>query len=458
MSKELKWNAHLDSESGLLEITMPYCNDGEEEKVFRFVYELTCGGEKAAAFEKEVLALPKHQDDVHIFISVLRPKLWTPERPHVYQLTVKTVCENQVMNTVKKQITWKHCEMSGDVFLLNGSARFVKAMQVHPVVEKTHTEFTDNMYYRAAVRAKEAGFQAIVAEQPPVSFVELCERFGLLVLEPSELPKTAQLYAERTEGADAKKEVQIQEAKAFVDAYYTALHDVECGAFVAADFALFDAFSRPALTAKAAKAILTDGTALCVADCGQEVYAFTGAETCMGYVNGHPTGTLESAGEGVFVGQLPDTYAEYAVEVADAGGEKKRTIFKPRKKATKFVFRVETSKRNLANDRKDMVPVTAYAIDENGNVDEEYEGEVHFVPYSSAIIRGEKDFTQNVGIGADKFGNVVAVEEEGTVSEQYILPFKGGMATVLVSGTNNSRFTGITAHSELGSKTEYLDY
>ena len=134
-------------------------------------------------------------------------------------------------------------------------------------------------------------------------------------------------------------------------------------------------------------------------------------------------------------------------------------ILKPIGKAEKFVFKVDASGRNLANDMNDMVPVTAYAMDANGNIDVNYNGDVHFVPYSSAIIRGKTDYTQNVGIGADKYGNVVAVEgDKGEPADKYILPFKGGMATVLVSGRNNSRFTGITAHSDLGSKTEYIDY
>lgn len=459
MSKKIEWKLFLEEESAMLDISVPYSNESDEEKKLTFKYELTYKEEIIAAFEKEVLALPNHSSVAHIPLSILRPERWIPEKPAVYKFTVKIVCDGTCMETIKKQITFKQYKTQNGIFLLNGKALYIKAMKIHPFVEKTGSSFTSNMYYRAAINAKRAGFNAVVVEEPSDFFVETCERFGLLVLKPEELPKSAIIYDDKTVGADAEIKLQVEQAINFCKAYQQALKNVICGAFVVADYALFDDFSRPSATAGVAKALLSLENYTHTCRCENKVYVFTKAEVCKAFVNAHPIGNLETTENGVFIGELPDTYVEYSVVTSMMNKDDYEVILKPIRKAEKFVFKVEASCRNLANDMNDMVPVTAYAMDANGNIDVTYNGDVHFVPYSSAIIRGKEDYTLNLGIGADKYGNVVAVDgEQKEPDDKYILPFNGGMATVLVSARNNSRFTGITAHSDLGSKTEYIDY
>lgn len=459
MSKDLKWQMKLLEESASLDIEVPYSNDTEEERKITFEYRLTFEANTIAESKKDVLALPNISSVAHILLSVYRPKLFEPEKPSIYKFIVNQVCDGKCEKTISRQITFKEYELKQDVVLLNGKAFFVRAMKINPFVEKVNETFTDNMYYRAVYNAKKFGFNAIVAEEPSVFLTESAERFGLFVLQQKDLPRTTITYTEKAVGADEDMRFQMEQAVRLCGAYDSALNNVSCGAFCVEDYAIFDEFARPTVSASAMKAIWASENELYICRNGNKVYAFTKADSCQSFVNGHPTGAMDRVAKGIFVDELPKSFVQYAVIASAINQKDAKAFLSPTGKAAKVVFKAEISGRNIDCDSKDMVPVTAYVLDENGNIDVNYVGDAYFVPYSSAIIRGKINYTRDVGIGSDKYGNVVTIEGASEKEqEKYILPFQAGMATVLLSARNHSKFTGITVFTEFGSKTEYLNY
>lgn len=459
MSENLSWQMKIMEESASLDIEVPYSNDTEEERKITFEYRLTFQGNTVAESKKDVLALPNISSVAHILLSVYRPKFFEPEKPSIYKFIVNQVCDGKCEKTISRQITFKEYELKQDVILLNGKAFFVRAMKINPFVEKVNETFTDNMYYRAAYNAKKFGFNAIVAEEPSVFLIESAERFGLLVLQPKDLPGTTFTYTEKAVGADADMGLQVKQAACLCEAYDDALRNVSCGAFCVEDYAIFDEYARPTVSARAMKAIWASENDIYICRSGNKVYAFTKADSCQVFVNAHPAGQMEKVAEGIFADELPQFFVQYAVAASVINRKDAKVFLNPAEKAVKVVFKAETSGRNIDCDSKDIVPVTAYALDKNGNVDVNYVGNAYFVPYSSAIIRGKINYTRDVGIGSDKYGNVVTMEDVSEKEqEKYILPFQAGMATVLLSARNHSKFTGITVFTEFGSKTEYLNY
>lgn len=457
VSNKIEWKSYLEEESAYLDISVPYHNDSQKENVIIFEYELTHKDKIVAKFQKEILALPEYKGMVHIPLSILHPELWTTKTPSLYRFSVNISKDGNCIETLSTQIVFRKYEIQRDVAMLNGEALFLKVMVINPIVEKIGQAYVDNMYYRALYEAKCAGFNAVMVEDANDFTKELGEYFGLLVLQNKDIPKTAILYDQKAIAADEDVESQVKQAVNLCEAYETALKDINCGAFCVSDKALYDDFLRPNVATGAVKAFFTEDNYAYVCRNKDKLYIFTKADCYKAFVNAHPIDNLEKVQTGIFKGTLPEAFVQYEVVTSMINKEDYKVILKPIEKATKFLCKAEESRRNLANDSKDVVPITAYALDENGNIVPDYEGDVHFIPYSSAIIRGKTDYTLNIGIGADKFGNVVAIKGDAKETEKYVLPFKSGIATVLVSGTDQ-RLTGITAHSNLGSETVYLRY
>lgn len=465
--------SRFDEESAQIDVRLPVKNTDTEEKLLTLEYGLTFEGDHVAGFSKALMLPPGAVTAAHLPIAFAHPRLFMPGKPSSYQLEVKLFVDGKPAGAFEKGFALKHVAVERDVFLLNGRAVFLTAMVIHPFVEAVGSGFTDNMYYRAAYRAKQMGFLAVVSEQPPGFFQEVCESMGLLLLEPGELPKTAAVYEVRTAGADTAGKLLTEQALELCRAYDAARRDVGCGAFCVSDQALFDGFGRACPAARALGAVLSApdeggmpaaaageplGQRLYVMRCTNKVYAFAGADRCKAFVDGHFVSELTKLLDGVFIGELPERYVEYTLLSFRGGRPAGEVVLNPPGRAVQLILKAEISGRNIKNDRTDMVPVTAYAVDGSGTIDIGYEGEIQFIPFSSAIIRGKPDYTQENGIGSDPYGNVVTISGAAAEAEKYVIPFRSGIATVLVSAKSNSRFTGLAARCQLGSRTEYLDY
>lgn len=119
--------------------------------------------------------------------KVENPKLWSPETPNVYEVSV-TVRKGSWRDSIRQPFGFRTVEMRPDGFYLNGVKRKVRGVNRHQDQEGMGWEFTASQEERDIRLVKEMGADGLRLAHYPQSgnIYDLCDRYGLLVW--SEIP------------------------------------------------------------------------------------------------------------------------------------------------------------------------------------------------------------------------------------------------------------------------------
>ena len=135
-----------------------------------------------------VTLLAKSEKEIEQTITVLKPLLWTPETPHLYQARVQVLEKNQVIDDTKTTFGIRSLKYTAENgFQLNGNMVKMNGGCVHHDNGCLGAAAFDRAEERRVEILKSAGFNAIrTSHNPPSeSFLNACDKLGLMVMDES---------------------------------------------------------------------------------------------------------------------------------------------------------------------------------------------------------------------------------------------------------------------------------
>lgn len=147
-------------------------------------------GQKIATVSSESL-LAGHSDQEYVQkLTVLKPKLWHPDHPHLYQLLSKiydgkTLVDLKVTSIGIRTISFASANGKADGFYLNGEKLYLRGANRHQSYQNIGDAASESMQWRDAIQLKKGGFNSVRASHYPQSpvFLDACDQLGLLVIE-----------------------------------------------------------------------------------------------------------------------------------------------------------------------------------------------------------------------------------------------------------------------------------
>lgn len=112
--------------------------------------------------------------------------LWSPTSPYLYRAISIIYLDNKPVDFVETNFGFRSIELvDGQGFLLNGEPFFMIGVNRHQNYAHIGDAVPNSMHYEAALRYKQAGFNAIRLSHYPQdnSFIEACDKLGILLYE-----------------------------------------------------------------------------------------------------------------------------------------------------------------------------------------------------------------------------------------------------------------------------------
>lgn len=144
---------------------------------------------KSAGSNQVSVDLPAHSEKVITqTISVLKPLLWSPETPELYQAQVQVIKGQKVIDDTKTNFGVRSINFTAkNGFQLNGKTLKMNGGCVHHDNGCLGAAAFDRAEERKVELLKAAGFNAVRTSHNPPSeaFLDACDRLGLLVMDES---------------------------------------------------------------------------------------------------------------------------------------------------------------------------------------------------------------------------------------------------------------------------------
>ncbi len=133
---------------------------------------------------KEVLIGSKADAYILETIEILNPELWGIEQPNLYDVEVKVLSENSLLDNQTLKTGIRKAELKADGFYLNDQKVFINGTNRHQEYPYIGYALSDEANYRDAVKIKNAGFDFVRLSHYPQTeaFLKACDEVGLLVM------------------------------------------------------------------------------------------------------------------------------------------------------------------------------------------------------------------------------------------------------------------------------------
>ena len=133
---------------------------------------------------KEVLIGSKADAYILETIEILNPELWGIDQPNLYDVEVKVLSENSLLDSQTLKTGIRKAEVKADGFYLNDQKVFINGTNRHQEYPYIGYALSDEANYRDAVKIKNAGFDFVRLSHYPQTeaFLNACDEVGLLVM------------------------------------------------------------------------------------------------------------------------------------------------------------------------------------------------------------------------------------------------------------------------------------
>ncbi len=118
-------------------------------------------------------------------LVVDNPKLWSPEYPNLYLLSVQLLSADEILDESEQKIGIRTFGFDeNNQFVINGEKLYLRGTNRHQDYPYIGYALSNEAQYRDAYKIKEAGFNFIrTAHYPPdPSFLEACDELGILFM------------------------------------------------------------------------------------------------------------------------------------------------------------------------------------------------------------------------------------------------------------------------------------
>jgi len=164
-------------------------NETSSPQSFILSTQLTDVNSRSAGNNKVTVEIEANNEkEIEQTIHVTDPLLWTMETPHLYQAQTKVIQDNSLVDITNHTFGIRSIEFSAENgFRLNGRPVIINGGCVHHDNGCLGAAAYDRAEERKAELLKAAGFNAVrTAHNPPSeTFLEACDRSGLLVIDES---------------------------------------------------------------------------------------------------------------------------------------------------------------------------------------------------------------------------------------------------------------------------------
>ena len=160
-------------------------NDSDEEKNIKTVITFSHKNEIKEVFTSdEVIIKPSSSISIEQELNIDSPKLWSPEIPNLYDVTVEVFSNENLLDSKSLKTGIRSILITEEGFFLNGKRRFINGTNRHQEYPYVGYAISDNAQYRDAYKIKQAGFDFVRLSHYPhsESFMNACDELGLMVM------------------------------------------------------------------------------------------------------------------------------------------------------------------------------------------------------------------------------------------------------------------------------------
>ena len=176
----------VSENTALAEISVSVANSQLKNAPVVVQASLSSAGSIVASSKKTVLLGGNSSRDIRFSMTVNRPRLWSPERPDLYTLTVALFRDGKQLDVYKEQTGFRNIRFDADEgFFLNGRNMKLKGVCVHHDAGALGAAVPREVWRRRLRKLKELGCNAIrMSHYPHQDYMyELCDKLGFLVMD-----------------------------------------------------------------------------------------------------------------------------------------------------------------------------------------------------------------------------------------------------------------------------------
>jgi len=129
------------------------------------------------------------QTQLDVSLDVIQPKKWTAETPHLYKLVIECRNEDENIEVVSLQIGFRVIEIKEGRICINGIPVKFKGVNRHDFHPDTGRYVTKQTMLHDVILMKQHNINAVRTSHYPNHpyFLDLCDRFGLYVIDETDL-------------------------------------------------------------------------------------------------------------------------------------------------------------------------------------------------------------------------------------------------------------------------------
>lgn len=186
---------------GLFRLKVQVHNDGDSDLETRFAYRLkdVCGNVVASADSTFTAGAVS---ELTFSCQIPSVKHWSAETPNLYRLVMSVNGERSDREFVSCNVGFRHFEIRGNTFLVNGQSIKFKGVNIHEHDQNTGHYVTEGMMRRDLELMKENNINAVRLSHYPRDhkFYELCDEIGIYVYDEPNIESHGMRYKLRKGG------------------------------------------------------------------------------------------------------------------------------------------------------------------------------------------------------------------------------------------------------------------